>query len=192
MPNTTRLHNLSGQTETFDLNALAGSIERTGWFGRKWLGFSPEAVTTVLRDLWDALTLARSMEESARVDLRAMIKARDRELKEAVRAAKAEAYKVQARIMMALSDMSVTGSSVREKAYALVVSPYQYQALHGLGSSAWLDQAPNLRDSYKGLMVHTARGVAGPLVLTQTAMEAFLHAGPDLDIRRKTNKPCAS
>lgn len=82
------------------------------------------------------------------------------------------------RTKVAISEMvKVKKAAKEEKPFAIVISPYQYaeMTLHGHFKQPKLFGVP----------VYVARGVYGPLVLTETAFNAFSRNAPELALIRK-------
>lgn len=96
--------------------------------------------------------------------------------KEITRLGKAET--VAGRILAALGELERNkGNRDPEDPYCVVLSPFQFEKITlGGGKMA----------QYAGLLVITAKGVSGPVVMTETAFMAFSRNAPELNIQLRS------
>lgn len=89
---------------------------------------------------------------------------------------KQEANSLFQRTSLAIAELEKCKNNKRnEKAYAVILSPSQYIELIGHGAFR--------RSKIFGLNIYVARGVYGPVVLTEAGYEGFSRMAPELDIR---------
>lgn len=84
---------------------------------------------------------------------------------------------LEGRILTANGELARSkGNRAQEDPYCVVVSPYQYEQW------GWAGKHPK----YAGLKIITAKGVSGPVVMTETAFMAFSRNAPELNITLKS------
>jgi hypothetical protein len=132
------------------------------------------------RIVLDALACRLSETQQEVSDLKAKLRAAETR----VNAARNAAEKVGNRISVALGEMTKTKDNRRsEKPFAIVVSPYQMEQMRWLGGFRQTVKDDVRVTEYSGVRIFTAKGIYGPLVLTEDAFNAFSRQAPELMLK---------
>lgn len=150
-----------------------GLTAARGFWQRLKLLFNPD----LLRDGADWLEAQQQTIDELHKRLAKNERAFNKERSQIEADAKVAARTLAARTNAAIEEMTQTkGRGGRsEQPVAVIVSPYQYAQLseHGYFRVAKL----------KNVSLHVAKGVYGPVVLTQDAFNGFTRMAPELNIR---------
>lgn len=179
-------------------DSFADLLEATGFIGRVAGKSLLSEAAVRIRRLVAQLADAEEARDTARADLStARREAYDtkRKLQTALYDAKSAAKDLSLRTEMAIEEMTgscgrYTGyvSGRKEKPAAILYSPRQFEELtmHGMirGSYQTREDLPSVR-TFNGIPVYVAKGVYGPVVLTEEAFAGVSRMAPELHLKAR-------
>lgn len=167
------MSNLGNATRVHDQLDRAVGLRRF-FLSRHLLASARDAIHLLTGDIKDAL------QKLANMEIRAAKAERD------LKKLKADSKEIMFRIDLALEELTGRRDNYKQEAppYAILLSPLQYRAMvtrdWALRSGG--RHTPTGIPEYKKLPIFTAKGIYGPVVVTELAFKCIARQAPELNI----------